>query len=447
MSDTSPPRTAPLQVVLIDDDDGLRTALADSFAIAGIDVEPFADPRAALARLGSDFPGVVVSDIRMPKMDGHAVAEAVAARDPELPVILMTGHGDIATAVAALKRGAWDFIAKPFAADHMIASVRRALDMRRLVLDNRRLRAAAQEAETHYPLIGDTPAMVRLRDTIRQLADVDVDVLVEGETGTGKELVALLLHRWSQRRARQFVAVDCAALPDAVADEALFGSRAQPGRIADADRGTLFLDEIDSMSPALQGKLLRVVEERELPQPGGAPRVVNLRIVAAAKTDLAVAVGEGRFRADLLYRLETVRLRIPPLRERRADVPLLFAWFLGEAAERFGRARPLIDPAMEARLVTDEWVGNVRELRNFATRVVLGLDDGAPTPADRPPLAERVDRFEAATIRATLERVHGDVGAAAAELQLPRRSLYDRLQRHGIEPAAFRPRAPSSPRE
>ena len=447
MSDTPPPRTAPLQVVLIDDDDGLRTALADSFAIAGIDVEPFADPRAALARLGSDFPGVVVSDIRMPKMDGHAVAEAVAARDPELPVILMTGHGDIATAVAALKRGAWDFIAKPFAADHMIASVRRALDMRRLVLDNRRLRAAAQEAETHYPLIGDTPAMVRLRDTIRQLADVDVDVLVEGETGTGKELVALLLHRWSQRRARQFVAVDCAALPDAVADEALFGSRAQPGRIADADRGTLFLDEIDSMSPALQGKLLRVVEERELPQPGGAPRVVNLRIVAAAKTDLAVAVGEGRFRADLLYRLETVRLRIPPLRERRADVPLLFAWFLGEAAERFGRARPLIDPAMEARLVTDEWVGNVRELRNFATRVVLGLDDGAPTPADRPPLAERVDRFEAATIRATLERVHGDVGAAAAELQLPRRSLYDRLQRHGIEPAAFRPRAPSSPRE
>ena len=447
MSDTSPPRTAPLQVVLIDDDDGLRTALADSFAIAGIDVEPFADPRAALARLGSDFPGVVVSDIRMPKMDGHAVAEAVAARDPELPVILMTGHGDIATAVAALKRGAWDFIAKPFAADHMIASVRRALDMRRLVLDNRRLRAAAQEAETHYPLIGDTPAMVRLRDTIRQLADVDVDVLVEGETGTGKELVALLLHRWSQRRARQFGAVDCAALPDAVADEALFGSRAQPGRIADADRGTLFLDEIDSMSPALQGKLLRVVEERELPQPGGAPRVVNLRIVAAAKTDLAVAVGEGRFRADLLYRLETVRLRIPPLRERRADVPLLFAWFLGEAAERFGRARPLIDPAMEARLVTDEWVGNVRELRNFATRVVLGLDDGAPTPADRPPLAERVDRFEAATIRATLERVHGDVGAAAAELQLPRRSLYDRLQRHGIEPAAFRPRAPSSPRE
>ncbi|MBB3472300.1 sigma-54 dependent transcriptional regulator [Sphingomonas sp. BK345] len=431
---------SPLRVVLIDDDDGLRTALADSFAIAGIDVEPYGDARAALAQLDADFRGIVVSDIRMPRMDGHALFEEVAARDPELPVILMTGHGDIAMAVAALKQGAFDFIAKPFAADHLIASARRALEMRRLVLENRRLRVAAAEAETHYPLIGDTPAMVRLRDTIRQLADVDVDVLVEGETGTGKELVALLLHRWSHRRARQFVAVDCAALPDAVADEALFGSRAQPGRVADADRGTLFLDEIDSMSPALQGKLLRVVEERELPQPGGAPRVVNLRVVAAAKTDLAAAVAEGRFRADLLYRLETVRLRIPPLRERRADVPLLFAYFLGEAAERFGRERPNIDPAVEARLVADDWTGNVRELRNYATRVVLGVAEGTPSAADQLPLAERVDRFEAATIRAALDRVRGDVGAAAAELQLPRRSLYDRLQRHGIEPAAFRQR-------
>ncbi|MBB3694111.1 sigma-54 dependent transcriptional regulator [Sphingomonas sp. BK580] len=431
---------APLRVVLIDDDEGLRTALVDSFAIAGIEVEPHGDARAALAQLDAHFPGIVVSDIRMPKMDGHALFEAVAARDPELPVILMTGHGDIAMAVAALKQGAFDFIAKPFAADHLIASARRALEMRRLVLENRRLRVAAAEAETHYPLIGETPAMVRLRDTIRQLADVDVDVLIEGETGTGKELVALLLHRWSHRRARQFVAVDCAALPDAVADEALFGSRAQPGRVADADRGTLFLDEIDSMSPALQGKLLRVVEERELPQPGGAPRVVNLRVVAAAKTDLAAAVAEGRFRADLLYRLETVRLRIPPLRERRADVPLLFAYFLGEAAERFGRERPNIDPAVEARLVADDWTGNVRELRNYATRVVLGVAEGTPSAADQLPLAERVDRFEAATIRAALDRVRGDVGAAAAELQLPRRSLYDRLQRHGIEPAAFRQR-------
>ncbi|WP_277981987.1 sigma-54-dependent transcriptional regulator [Sphingomonas phyllosphaerae] len=431
---------SPLRVVLIDDDEGLRAALADSFTIAGIEVDPYGDARTALGQLDAEFRGIVVSDIRMPKMDGHALFEAIAARDPELPVILMTGHGDIAMAVAALKQGAFDFIAKPFAADHLIASARRALEMRRLVLENRRLRIAAAEAETHYPLIGETPAMVRLRDTIRQLADVDVDVLVEGETGTGKELVALLLHRWSHRRARQFVAVDCAALPDAVADEALFGSRAQPGRVADADRGTLFLDEIDSMSPALQGKLLRVVEERELPQPGGAPRVVNLRVVAAAKTDLAAAVAEGRFRADLLYRLETVRLRIPPLRERRADVPLLFAYFLGEAAERFGRERPNIDPAVEARLVADDWTGNVRELRNYATRVVLGVAEGAPSPADQLPLAERVDRFEAATIRAALDRVRGDVGAAAAELQLPRRSLYDRLQRHGIEPAAFRQR-------
>ncbi len=273
----------PLRVMLVDDDAAFRTALADSFEIAGLDIEAHGDGQSALSSLTPDYPGIVVTDIRMPRVDGHAVMEALLARDPELPVILMTGHGDIGMAVASLKKGAFDFIAKPFAADHLISSVRRALEMRRLVLENRRLRRAAADAEQDYPLLGETPVMMRLRDTIRQLASVDVDVLIEGETGTGKELVARLLHRWSARHAHGFVAIDCAALPDPIADEVLFGSRIQRGRIADADRGTLFLDEIDSMSPAVQGKLLRVVEERELPSLSGEPRAVNLRIIAAAK--------------------------------------------------------------------------------------------------------------------------------------------------------------------
>jgi two-component system C4-dicarboxylate transport response regulator DctD len=427
-----------MKVLLIDDDDELRTAIADTFAIAGIDADSHADARTALNAITSDYPGIVVTDIRMPGMDGHAVFDAVHGCDAELPVLLMTGHGDIPMAVAALGRGAFDFIAKPFATDHLVASVRRALETRRLVLENRRLRAALPAAEEDFPLIGTTAAMIGLRDAVRQLAQVEVDVLIEGETGTGKELVARMLHRWSKRRGRDFVAIDCAALPDHLADEALFGGRLQHGRIGDADRGTLFLDEIDSMSSALQGKLLRVIEERELPPiGGGSPRSIDVRIVAAAKGDLAQASAEGRFREDLLYRLETVRVRIPPLRERRADVPLLFSYFLQDAAERFAREVPALTAAVEARLMTDPWRGNVRALRNFAVQTVLALP-GTPGEDDGLSLADRVARFETAVIAEALATAAGDVAAAAEALSMSRRSLYDRLQRYGLDASEHR---------
>ncbi|MGY5804827.1 sigma-54-dependent transcriptional regulator [Rhizobium sp. LEGMi12c] len=426
------------KVLLVEDDGPFNAALTDSFAIAGFEVESHGDGQSALASLATALPGVIVSDIRLPRIDGHDLLEAVLARDPDLPVILMTGHGDIAMAVGALKQGAYDFIAKPFATDHLIASVRRALETRRLVLENRRLRQAAAEAEDASPLIGQTTVMARLRETIRQIANADVDVLVEGETGTGKELVARLIHRWSRRRTRSFVAVDCAALPDAIADETLFGSRARRGRIAEADRGTLFLDEIDSMSPMLQGRLLRVVEERELPSASGEPAPVDLRIVAATKSDLHGSVTDDRFRADLLYRLETVRIRIPPLRERRADIGLLFSAFLDEAARLHGVARPPIDAAMEARFLTDDWPGNVRELRNYATQAALGLASARSQPSMEFGLSDQMDHFEANILRATLERYEGDIAEVAQALKLPRRSLYARLQRHGINPSAYR---------
>ncbi|MFK0161167.1 sigma-54-dependent transcriptional regulator [Rhizobium sp. NPDC090279] len=429
---------APEKVLLVEDDGPFNAALSDSFAIAGFDVETHGDGQSALASLATALPGVIVSDIRLPRIDGHDLLEAVLARDPDLPVILMTGHGDIAMAVGALKQGAYDFIAKPFATDHLIASVRRALETRRLVLENRRLRQAAAEAEDASPLLGQTAVMARLRETIRQVASADVDVLVEGETGTGKELVARLIHRWSRRRARGFVAVDCAALPDAIADETLFGNRVRRGRIAEADRGTLFFDEIDSMSPMLQGRLLRVVEERELPSATGEPVPVDLRIVAATKSDLHGAVVKGRFRADLLYRLETVRIRIPPLRERRADIGLLFSAFLDEAARSHGVPRPHIDAAMEARFLTDDWPGNVRELRNYATQAALGLASARNAPLLELGLSDQMDQFEVNILKATLERFEGDIGEVAQALKLPRRSLYARLQRHGINPSTYR---------
>ncbi len=435
-----------MRVLLVDDDTVLRQALAQSFELAGIEVEAHGDPLTALEAITADFAGMVVSDIRMPGIDGIELARRVAAVDTEIPVILMTGHGDVPMAVAALKQGVFDFVAKPFAADHLIASAERALEMRRLVLDNRRLRLAAEEAQGAYPLIGDTPVMMRLRETVRQVAQADVDVLVEGETGTGKELVALLLHRWSGRRTRPFVAVDCAALPEAIAEDELFGQAhgrnmgRQPGRIAAAHRGTLFLDEVDSMAPALQGRMLRVVEEREVRAIGAEdPQMLDLRIVATAKSDLARAVAEGRFRADLLYRLDAVRLRVPPLRERRADVPLLFAHFLREAAERFGRPVPMIDGAIQARLLSHDWPGNVREVRNYANRVALGLFGDSPENGDPLPLPERVEQFEGATIRSVLEEVAGDVRAALAILGIPRKTFYDKVARHGIDLNAYRP--------
>ncbi|MBC8718275.1 sigma-54 dependent transcriptional regulator [Ochrobactrum sp. Marseille-Q0166] len=431
----------PLRVMLVDDDAAFRTALADSFQIAGFEIETYHDGQSALANLAADYPGIVVTDIRMPKVDGHEVLEKLLTRDPDLPVILMTGHGDINMAVTALKKGAFDFIAKPFVTDHMIGSVRRALEMRRLVIENQRLRKAAAEAEQDFPLLGETQVMVRLRETIRQLASVDVDVLIEGETGTGKELVARMLHRWSARHTHSFIAIDCAALPDAVADDVLFGNRIQRGRIADSDRGTLFLDEIDSMSSSLQGKLLRVVEERELPGISGEPRAVNMRVVAAAKVNLGEAVKHGQFRSDLFYRLETVRLRIPPLRERRKDIGILFSYFLDEAAAQFRQPRPRIDATTEHRLNSDDWSGNVRELRNYAKQVVLGLKNDTSKETSTLPLSKQMDIFEEKVLREALERTNGDVGYAANILAMPRRSLYAKLQKFYIDAASFRKRS------
>ena len=438
-----------MQVLLVDDDDGLRGALAQAFELAGIDVLAESRPAAALARIDAAFPGIVVTDVRMPGMEGTELFRRIAAIDAEIPVILMTGHGDVAMAVAALKGGAHDFVTKPFAADQLIASARRAMATRALVLDNRALRAAAEQAAGGDVLIGETPVMVRLRDTIAQVARAEVDILIEGETGTGKEMVATLLHRGSARRARPFVAVNCAALPDGIAEGELFGNvfgaggagrLARIGRIEASDRGTLFLDEIESMLPSVQGKLLRVIEEREVMAIGAdAPRTLDLRIVAAAKEDLSLAVTQGRFRADLLYRLDAVRLRVPPLRERRADVPLLFGHLLAQAAGRFGRAVPRIDAAVQARLADHDWPGNVRELRNFAQRVVLGVDGPAmDAAAPDATLPERVERFEAAVLRTTLEQAGGDVRQALALLGIPRKTFYDKLTRHAIDIDAYR---------
>ncbi|CAH0341666.1 sigma-54 dependent transcriptional regulator [Rhizobium sp. CECT 9324] len=442
----------PVEIILVDDDAALRRATRQTLELAGFSVRDFSAAAHALATLSADLAAVVVSDIRMAGMDGLALFARIKAIDPELPVLLITGHGDIDMAVRAMQDGAYDFIAKPFAADRLAQSVSRAADMRKLVIENRRLRQAAEASQDDLPLIGQTPAMEHLRQTLRQIADTDVDVLVAGETGSGKEVVATLLHRWSRRNRGNFVALNCGALPETVIESELFGHEAgaftgaqkkRIGRIEHASGGTLFLDEIESMPPATQVKMLRVLEMREVTPLGiNDVRPVDLRVVAAAKVDLGNPAERGDFREDLYYRLNVVTVSIPPLRERRADIPLLFSHFAARAAERFKRDVPVLTGEIARHLDSHAWPGNVRELAHYAERVVLGITP-PPQMASEPllepsasdeglSLPERMERHEGNLIRKALRDNDGDVRRTLEALGIPRKTFYDKLQRHGI---------------
>lgn len=439
-------------VLFIDDDETLRQANAQSLSLAGIDVKAFSDAQTALAEVDRDFAGAIISDIRMPRMDGLQLFERVKEIDPEIPLILITGHADVHTAVKALRDGAFDFLPKPYAPDHLIGATVKALQTRRLVIENRSLRAALDEAPTEA-LIGDSAIMVRLREFIVQVAKADIDVLVEGETGSGKELVARLLHQQGPRRGRAFVAVNCGALPEQLAAAELFGGdpvtsggtvrRGAPGRIEASSGGTLFLDEVDSMTATVQASMLRVLEEREvMPIGGDTPRPLNLRVIAASKRDLQAEADAGRFRRDLFYRLNVVRLRVPPLRERRADVPQLFAHFLQEALHQVGRSTFKMSDEVRRHLLEHDWPGNVRELRNFTYSVVLDLPHvGTSIEGSADGLSERVERFEASLIRDALKDAGGSIRVAMEQLRLPRKTLYDKLARHGIYPNDYRTRS------
>ena len=432
-------------ILFVEDDEALRFATVQALELAGLSVRAFAGAEAVLAALTPDFDGVIVSDIRMPRMDGLQLLARVRAVDADLPMILVTGHGDVPMAVAALRDGAYDFLAKPFATDHLIATIGRALERRGLVIDNRRLRAAVAAAESESPLIGQSAPMVRLRAAMRQLAAADLDVLVEGETGTGKDLVAALLHRLGARRARPLIAVHCATLEDAAV--ALFGHAAdsvphtrlsRTGSIAQSSGGTLLLDEIDALAPAVQAWLLRVIEEREV-QPIGAARAeaIDLHVVATSRGDLGEAVAAGRFRPDLYHRLAATRLRLPPLREREHDRMLLFVAFVEQARASLARPGFAIDEAQRRHVLEHGWPGNVRELRNYAFACVLGSGDHVADGGVRD-LPSRVAEFEATVIVDALRASGGNVVKAVDLLGIPRKTLYYKLGRYGIDPDAFR---------
>lgn len=438
-------------VILVDDEEHLRTACMQALELAGIDVLGFSSAQGIVDRIGPSWPGVLVTDIKMPGTSGLDLMAAALAVDPDLPVVLITGHGDVPMAVQAMREGAYEFLEKPFASEILVDAVRRALEKRRLVLENRRLRiAAGEESALEQRLLGKTPAMARLRDTIVDFAATDADVLIFGETGAGKEMVARSLHEASARREKRFVAINCGALPENLIESELFGHKAgaftgaakqRVGRIEHADGGTLFLDEIESMPMDVQIKLLRVLQDRTVIPLGGNEEVpVDVRVLAATKEDLRALSDGDRFREDLFYRLDVLSVSIPPLRERKDDVPLLFQHFVNQACEKYKRD-PLTVPApVVSTLFLHDWPGNVRELQNAAMRYALGAGLGAleiqitdGDSANGPVgLVEQMEAVEKQLIENALAANGNSLKETYEALGISRKTLYDKMRKHGI---------------
>jgi two-component system C4-dicarboxylate transport response regulator DctD len=366
----------------------------------------------------------------------------------------VTGHGDISMAVGAMRDGAYDFIAKPYSSEQLVEAVQRALETRRLMLEVAALRHRIANGEgIEAMLLGDSAAMRDLRRLILDLADESADVLIYGETGTGKELVARCLHQFSSRRAHNFVALNCGAIPENIFESEVFGHEAgaftgaakrQIGKIEHAHKGSLFLDEIESMPMSLQVKMLRVLQERYVERLGSNhPVPVDVRVIAAAKVDLKEWSDQGKFRSDLYYRLNLIVLNLPPLRERREDIPLLFEHFMLGAAARYKRTAPTVPGPLMQSLMAHDWPGNVRELRNIAERFVLGLASGgdgllAARNAAPVPLADQVGAFERAVIEQELRRTAGSVVDVSAALGMPKQTLYYKMQKYGLTPDDYR---------
>lgn len=433
-------------VAVIDDDDALRSAIVEALELDGLRALPFASGEAALAEIDTSFPGIVVSDLRMPGMDGAALFARIAAIDPDLPVIIITGHGDVPTAVDLMRRGAYDFISKPFSTDRLLPTVRRALEKRALVHENRALRQAASDGDGSGWL-GASAEAAQFRLRLRQLADFDRPILLVGETGTGKTHAAGLLHRSSRRARQTMLTVDCGALPDDDPAAYLFGrvsgvSLPRTGALRHAHRGTLVLDHVDQLPASLFADLTRVLETRSvLPVGSDLPLPLDAAIIATAGPRFPEMVDAGQFDRALFHRLAGYQVSLAPLRTRRDDLPALFGSFVQDASERMGVPVPPLPVGVTARLRTHDWPGNAHELMSFADEVALGSapsQTGAETRDTD--LRGAVALFEAEYIRAALTEAGGDIETARARLGLPRKTLYDKLARHAIVAADFRRR-------
>ncbi len=461
------------RVLVVDDEPGLVYALKSLVRTLGHEPVVARSGAEALERL--DGADAVVTDFSMPEMDGLQLLEAIRRRDETLPVVLVTAHGSERIAVRAMKQGAYEYVTKPFEMDEMSVVLERALEARALRLQNRFLSAERALGRT---IVGDAPAMRRLLDAIARVAPKDVTVLVRGETGTGKELVAGLLHAQSRRSAAPLVRFNCAAIPSELAEAELFGhlrgaftgaTAPRRGYFAEADGGTLVLDEVGELPSAVQAKLLRALQDGEI-QPLGASRIekVNVRVVASTNRDLAAEAKAGRFREDLYYRLAVVELVVPPLREHREDIPALVGEFARRCRERFGAEDVRLSRELVEALARADWPGNVRQLENAVARLIALAPPGeigpsawqdavAPAPSSSedsstPPqqarespavddeatadvslsLREHLEAVERGLIARMLAATSGNQSEAARRLGLSRSALIDRLKKYGL---------------
>ena len=433
-------------ILFVDDEASMRQAVEQWLQLGGFQPKSFAAATAAIGSVTADFPGVLVTDLKMEGMDGMQLLRYAQEVDPELPVVVITGHGDLETAVEAMRLGAYDFLEKPFAPERLLDALRRASEKRQLVMENRRLRSVVNERDLSLRIIGTSPAAERLRANVAELAGADVSVIIYGETGVGKDLVARCLHDFGRRSKGQYVAVNCAAVPETMVESEFFGHeagaftsamKARVGKIEHASGGTLFLDEIDSMPLPGQGKLLRALNDRVVERLGSNRSVaIDVRVLASSKIDLREASAHGRFRSDLYYRLSVVELTVPPLRERREDIPLLFEYFATSAAKAHGREWVPVHNARLQALLAHDWPGNVRELRNAAERYALGFSEWAATPLVQDTgtsLSDQVEAFERTLIERCLAEEGGSIAEVMKRLDIPRRTLTEKMTRLGID--------------
>lgn len=435
------------RVLVVDDDSGVRYTLRGALEDAGYTVEEAADGATALLRLEPFAPDLLVTDLRMPGMDGLALLRQVKARRPAMPVVLVTAHGSERAAVDAMKGGAWDYLRKPFDIDEMLAVVTRAVEASRLRADNERL---SGDLNLSRSMVFESPAMSRLATLVQRVGPRDVTVLVTGESGTGKERVAEAIVRASRRSARPFLRFNCASLTPDLAEAELFGHtrgaftgahRPRVGLFREADGGTVLLDEVGELDLGVQARLLRVLQEGEV-RPVGEdhPRKVDVRVIAATHRDLRQLIQEGRFREDVFYRLNVVNLHVPALRERPEDIAALARHFLVRSAERFATG-PIREPSgFVAALVAREWPGNVRELENAIEMLVALSHEGEldttllPGTADARPiglgLKDRMDAYERGLVVEALRQANNSRAEAARILGISRVTLYDKLKKH-----------------
>jgi two-component system response regulator HydG len=449
-ANSAAPATAPT-VLVVDDEPSNLESIAKIFQKDGLRALTAPSARAALELLRTHKVDVVLTDLMMPAVSGLELLRAAKQLAPDVEVVMMTAYGTVETAVQAMREGAYDFVEKPLKRLTIVKTVRKAAERRSLALENRQLRQELR-ALTTREIVGSSPALRRVLDVATQAAPSSATVLVLGESGTGKELLARCIHQRSTRAAAPFVAVNCSAIPESILEAELFGHEKgaftgaltrRDGRFAKAERGTLFLDEIGELSPAVQVKLLRVLQEGEYEPLGGDTQRADVRIVAATNKDLRAEIAAGRFREDLFYRLNVIAITSPPLRSRREDVPLLVDHFLGVYCEKNRRARLGVAREVLAKLSDYSWPGNVRELENVIERAVVLCRGERLTLDDLPDAIRESEAGEAATItfgvgtpldeverrliRETLRHAHGDKSVAAQLLGISTRTIYRKL--------------------